>query len=270
MADQADVETALVQIASAALYPQGTTGPSICGTLCRVYRGWPTPAGLDADLAAGAVNVSVYPVDGGEQNTTRYPDQWLLIGSTIPSLTVTVSGTIATFGGSADAGQLAGLCVDGETYVYATQVGDTPALVASALAAQIRSSRTINLNLSTIAVPGAWRFLARTVAGAQSLREIRRQSKCFRAICWCSTPALRDTVAAAIDSVLATLRFIDLPDGTQGRVIFKGSTVYDQAENTALYRRDLLYAVEYATTMTALQPAMLFGNLILNSAAFIA
>lgn len=67
MADQADVETALVQIASAALYPQGTTGPSICGTLCRVYRGWPTPAGLDADLAAGAVNVSVYPVDGGSK-----------------------------------------------------------------------------------------------------------------------------------------------------------------------------------------------------------
>jgi hypothetical protein len=270
MTDQSDVETALVQIASAALYPQGTTGPSLCGTICRVYRGWPSPAGLDADLAAGAINVSVYPLDSGERNTTRYPDQWLSIGGTIPSLTVSVSGTMATFGGSAHAGQLAGLCVDGETYVHATQTGDTPALVASALAAQVRSSRIVNLNLSTIAIPGAWRFLARTVASAQSLREIRRQMKRFRVICWCSTPALRDTVAAAIDSALAALRFIDLPDGTQGRVIFQGSTVCDQAENTALYRRDLLYAVEYATTMTARQPAMLFGNLMLNAASFIA
>ncbi len=41
MADQSDVETALVALASAALYPNGTEAASVPGVNCRIYRGWP-------------------------------------------------------------------------------------------------------------------------------------------------------------------------------------------------------------------------------------
>ena len=68
---------------------------------------------------------------------------------------------------------------------------------------------------------------------------------------------------------LAPLTFISLPDGTAARLIFGGSTVFDQSQNATLYRRDLTYSVEYATTITALQPSMLFGSLDLNAANFI-
>ena len=71
MADQSDVEAVLVALASAALYPQGIDADSVCGQPCRVYRGWPNPLALDADLAAGRVNVTVFPVDGATRNTTR-------------------------------------------------------------------------------------------------------------------------------------------------------------------------------------------------------
>ena len=65
---------------------------------------------------------------------------------------------------------------------------------------------------------------------------------------WCPDPAVRDTVAGAIDTALASLRFIALPDGTQGRLIYAGGADFDQSQDAALYRRDLLYGVEYATT----------------------
>jgi hypothetical protein len=108
---------------------------------------------------------------------------------------------------------------------------------------------------------------ARVVADAPAQKEIRRQEQDFRATCWCPTPASRDATAAAIDSSLSRNRFLVLPDGTQGRLVYCGTTVFDQSQNASLYRRDLMYSVEYATVLTASQPAMLFGNLLLNAAS---
>ena len=60
--------------------------------------------------------------------------------------------------------------------------------------------------------------------------------------------------------------FIDLSDGTQGRLTYAGTTVFDQSQDALLYRRDLIYSVEYATTLSANQPAMLFGQIDINAA----
>ena len=61
MADQSDVEAVLVGLVGAAVYPEGVSAPSVLGRVCRVYRGWPTGALLDRDLAAGHVNITVFP-----------------------------------------------------------------------------------------------------------------------------------------------------------------------------------------------------------------
>jgi hypothetical protein len=65
------------------------------------------------------------------------------------------------------------------------------------------------------------------------------------------------------------MRFIALADGTAARLIFSGTATFDQSQDAILYRRDLIYTVEYATTVTALLPSMLFGSLDLNEANFI-
>ena len=88
--------------------------------------------------------------------------------------------------------------------------------------------------------------------------------------CWCPTAATRDSSASAIDQSFAALSFIDLPDGSQGRLTYSGTSEFDQSRDALLYRRDLLYTVEYPTMISAVQPAMLFGNLDLNAATFIA
>jgi hypothetical protein len=268
MADQSDVETALVTLASAALYPSGTDAISVPGPVCRIYRGWPKAGALNADLAAGRINVTVFPASPAMRNTTRYPDEWVTT-TVSPTLTATVAGITVTFGGVASSGQLAGVRVDGRAYVYRTTANDTPALVAANIATAARANGIVGLTQAVLSFPGAGDVLARVVADASGLMEVRRQVQSFRIICWCPTPLLRDATAVAIDTSLATVRFMSMPDATAARLIFSGSTVFDQSQDAILYRRDLIYSVEYATTVTSPQPSMLFGSLDLNAANFI-
>lgn len=271
MADQSDVETALVALASAALYPNGTDQTSICGAACRIYRGWPNPAALDADLASGRVNITVFPIENGIRNTTRYPDTWAASQpSPAPSLRAMSAGVSVTFGGTADVGQIAGILVDQKNYAYRTALNDTPELVAASLAELIRADRTAILLGASITIPGAGRVSGRVVVDVNATQEVRRQECRMRISCWCPTPAVRDTASAAIDMAMAGLRFIDLPDSTTARLIFQSTSVFDQSQDAALYRRDLIYAVEYATIISASQPAMLFGDLTVNAADFLA
>jgi hypothetical protein len=269
MADQSDVETELVGFVFSALYPGGTGSSSVPGPVCRIYRGWPKAAALNADLAAGRINVTVFPAGSAMRNTTRYPSEWTTTESA-PTLTVAVAGSVVTFGGSASSAQLAGVRVDGRSYAYRTTATDTPSSVAANIATLARADGAVVQSYATLTFENAGEVLPRVVADASGLMEVRRQTQGFRVICWCPSPSLRDTVAVAIDTVLATVRFITMPDGTAARLIFSGSTVLDQSQDAILYRRDLTYAVEYATTITAVQPSMLFGSLGLNAANFIA
>jgi hypothetical protein len=270
MADESDVENTLVSLAAAALYPSGAGTQSVPGPDCRIYRGWPNASALNADLAAGRINVTVFPIHGVSahaRTTTRYTPIWA-VQSVQPTLTATVLGASVTFGGSADLGQLAGVLVSGQGYSYRTQVGDNTALVAANLAERIRPDMIVQLSGSTVTIPNVGTLLARVVADATAQQEIRRQELNFRVTCWCPTPATRDVAATAIDISLAQVPFVPLPDGSSARVTYYGTAVLDQSENALLYRRDLLYRVEYPTMLTASQPAMLFGDLLLNAADF--
>lgn len=268
MPSQADAETAITALAASALYPAGLSSPSTTGATTRIYRGWPNPAALDVDLAAGRVNVTVFPVPGATRVTTRYPTT-PTANPVIPSLTAQVTGNTATFSGTASPGQLAGLLVEGEAYVYRTAAGDTPALVASILAAAIIPTRPAFSSGASVFIPGAVP-IARTAADATVTSELRRQVQSFRMTAWCPTPDLRDATCAALDPVFAATPFLALADGSASRLGFISTTTFDQSQDASLYRRDLLYSVEFPTTLTTVQPSMLFGVLGLGAEIIIA
>jgi hypothetical protein len=266
MADQSEVEQALVNIAVAALYPNGTTQPSVPGPDCRIYRGWPNPASLDADLSAGIVNVTVFPVSGSTRTTTRYSEQW--VGSAGgPTLTALINDTTVTFGGTAEPGQVAGILANGKAYAYRIRTGDNSQSVAANLANMLRADSIVQLSASSVTVAGARHLLARVVADAPVKREVRRQEQGFRVTCWCPTPAIRDATAITLDQALSAQYFFPLGDGTSGRLTYGGTTEFDQSQNARLYRRDLTYIVEYATVLSDTLPAMLFGDLVLDAAS---
>jgi hypothetical protein len=264
MADQGDVEQVMAAIVSGVLYPLGTGSPSITGLPCRVHRGWPDAATLDADLLAGRVTVTVAGDTRGQRNTTRYPDEWRPTQSVVPGLAVTVTGNTATFSGNASIGQLAGILADQVAAVHRTVAGDTPQTVASALAGALAGvagplAATVAEG-AAVQVSGASSIVARVFADQPSIRETRRQLQAFRVVCWCPDPASRDLVASAIDIQMATFDFLGLPDGMAGRLRYIATASTDRVQDAALYRRDLIYTMDYATTLTADLPRMLFGE----------
>jgi hypothetical protein len=264
MADLSDVEEAVLTRVAAVLYPSGPTGLSALGTLCRVYRGWPDATVLNADLAAGNVSVTVFPDGSPTRLVTPHAAVWAATANT-PSLVATVDRLNIDFGGQAAVGQVVAVSVDGHPYVYRVVAGDTAALIAGIMAQAIRQDRTATLTGPRIFVPGAHTLTARVVADAAARREVRRQEQGVRVTCWCPSPALRDQAAALIDGALAASTFIMLADGTQAHVTYASTVVMDQTQNVLLYRRDIIYAAEYPTVITEVQPVMAIGDLLYNA-----
>jgi hypothetical protein len=264
MADISDVEQAVADKISSTLYPVGSTQSSIVGSLCRIYRGWPNSATLNADLSAGLVNVTIVTDNDSGRTTTRYLPEFQTRSSRAGVVANTFRNTI-TISGNPAVGDVVGALIDRVAYAYRIQTGDTPDLVASCLNQLIRNSRISTVRGSTIIVAEAESIEARVVCDNTTSFESRRQEKDLRVICWCSTPPVRDAVATAIDLAIDQASFLVLPDEAFARVIYKNTASYDQAQNALLYRRDLIYTVEYPTVTVLMQPSMLFGASDINN-----
>ena len=260
MADISDVEQALVNSVSSAIYPNGTDAEGAAGSACRVFRGWPVSAQLAADLSQGIANVSVFSLPGG-RTTTRWPMENSSL-SAAPALQVSLSGNSATFSGAASVGQLAGVLISGKSYVYRTQEGDTLGVVLAALRDLIDHDHTVVILGRTLMLPDVVDIVARTGSDSFVQSEIRRQEKRIRVSIWTGSSEQRDAVTKTVDETLAGIDFLPLADGTTARLRSDGGTVLDNQEEAAgLYRRDLIFVVEYATTVIIAEPSMLFGCL---------
>lgn len=263
MADISDVEQAVADTVTSILYPAGSAQSSIVGVFCRVYRGWPNSATLNSDLSAGSVNVTVVSDNESARTTTRYLPEW----QTRPSpsgATASVNRQTIAISGNPSVGDVVGVMVDGAAYAYRVLAGDTPSLIAANLNQLIQANRPAMLQGAIISVPGAGSIVVRSVRDNSTSFESRRQEKDVRIICWCPAPPIRDLVAAALDAALSGMSFLVLPDDTSARIVYRNTASYDQSQNALLYRRDLLYTVEYSTVTIVQQPSMLFGASEIN------
>lgn len=267
MADLSTVEKAMVTQVAAVLFPSVSYLPGAkvasvpAGMTCKLFRGWPIAADLDADMLAGRAQVSVFPEPGMSRNTTRHLQQWQTPAAGVPTLTVAVDGADVTFGGTGGAGQVAGLAIGASpnpvAYAYRLLSGDDPADVAAAFEAMIEGSSAAG---AVLTCPSA-SVAARVVADAEALRVTRMQQQGIRVSIWAPTPDARDTLAALVDAGLSDLRRFELSDGSWARVWFRMTATMDAPQKERLWRRDLGFLVEYATTIVEAFPAMLFGTL---------
>lgn len=263
MADISDVEQTVANTVTSILYPGGSSQSSIIGALCRVYRGWPNSATLNTDLSAGVINVTVVTDNDSGRTTTRYLPEWQTI-PTQPGVTTSTSNQTITIAGNPTIGDVVGALIDGTAYAYRIQAGDTNYLVAANLSRLIQVNQPATADGFAIVVPGAASIEVRTVCDNATSFESRRQEKDVRVICWCPTPLIRDSVASAIDGAIDQTNFLVLPDNTKARVVYRNTASYDQAQNALLYRRDLIYMVEYPTVTIFRQSSMLFGASDIN------
>jgi hypothetical protein len=83
--------------------------------------------------------------------------------------------------------------------------------------------------------------------------EVRRQSRTAQITFWAATPAHRDALAKVVDVTLAMTTRIDLVDGSRAILTAINETQIDAQQKSGIYRRDLLYSINYATTFTQAQ-----------------
>lgn len=263
MADISDVEQALTGHVTSILYPEGPSRSSIVGAVCRIYRGWPNAATLNPDLSSGVVNITIIADNDSGRTTTRYLPEWKTNMIT-PGTTACVSGLTINISGSPQVADVIGVLIDGSAFAYRIESGDTPGLIAANLSQLISGTFFARAVGTTIIVAAAYNILVRVACDRGTSYESRRQEKDLRIICWCPAPPVRDAVATAIDAALDLTSFLVLSDETTARIAYKNTASYDQAQNALLYRRDLVYTVEYPTVTLVQSPSMLFGASDLN------
>lgn len=256
MAELTDIENAFVTKTEAIVYPSGINQPSITGAGVRIYAGWPSPQQLDADLKLGICHVSVYP-RAEERNTTRFPPDGDQVLNPV-TLTLTANGQAVTVGGAMPSPFTPHNLVifaNHKPYVTAALSSDTLNSIAARLAALIAvdiastSATGPVIIMPSSALVGAVRV---GVTGTET-REVRRQQRSFQVTVWADTPAHRDAIIGPLDQALAVTRFLITSDGQAARLIYQSSPITDGLQNEKLYRRDLIYSVEYATTVTETQ-----------------
>lgn len=256
MADASDVANALAAFAAQTLYPNGTSQPSspTGNPPCIAYQGWPDPNTLDVDLPAGKVHVSVFPRPE-EKNTSRFPRDPQQLTVNTPTLAATIAGQQVTIAGSIPAASNptnVSILANGQFAVYAVQTSDTLTSIATALAALAAAfiPGTTSAGAVITFAAAARIAAARVGVGATQIRELRRQEKLFQVSVWAGTPALRDAVSQVLDVAFAKpeQQFITMTDTFGARLVYHGTRVIDDSEKANLYRRDLLFMIEYATT----------------------
>ncbi len=252
MADISDIADALAALAAQTLYPNGIGAASLVGVPVRIYQGWPNPQQLDSDLPQGVVHVSIY-TRTEERNVTRYLAEWRQLAISPATITLAITGQTITVGGTAPGAgsqQNCAIQINGQPFTYAAHTGDTLTSIATALATLIAASVPGATNTGpVITIPAPAQIDYARVGGQGTFyRELKRQEKVLQITTWAATPAMRTQVAAALDVAFADTPFIALPDGLGARLIYKGSPITDEKQRMQVYRRDLLYSAEFATT----------------------
>lgn len=250
MADLSDVENALVSLISGAVYPNGTGSASVITSPVRIYRGWPIPLNLDADLKAGTANVSVYSQPSNERCTTRYAQEWQTSADPVHTLTAIVTGQTITLGGTISTPQNVSVLVGNNAVSYGVLVSDSLASVATALATLISAYVQASASGPVITVTSGMAIQARVGAQGTIWQELGRQQKGFQISLWCATPTQRDALARAIGPALRSTNFLTLADNSAARLQYRSTISSDEAEKRTVYRRDFIYMVEYAESLT--------------------
>lgn len=244
MADLSEVGSVLVEIIAGIVYPNGAAQPSIINTPVRIGQGWPSPSNLEKDLANKIITVSIFP--NVDSHVDTFNSSWAVLSKAVVTLTADVSNNSVQFGGYASTPQVVALIVDGVSHVYELTATDTLESIAASVAllsGGVASGSTVSFNAATS-------LIVRIGGKGVLYRETRRNIQRFQITIWASCFDDRDPIAGKIDAALSAISNIDLPDGTSGMLRYVQSHQDDLHQAKGLYRRDIMYSVEYPTIET--------------------
>jgi hypothetical protein len=264
VADLSDVTAYLASAAAAAVYPNGSSSPSVAAMDVRIFEGWPIPDQLDLDVAGKvlsgsppeplprtngpAANVSVYPMAGTGIHVYQISDETYVVTPVSFGLSVAQVGNTITVTGQPHTGEYLTLIAD-DSFVYSLTGASTTALLASlATAAQVNYP-SASSTATTLTIP-AGRSLVVRQGGIATLGKVtHRQRQSIMVTVWAPTRVARNALASAIDVAIKANIKVSMPDTSQALIIYSRTNQSDEMQAATVYRRDLIYDVEYATLL---------------------
>ncbi|SHG91623.1 hypothetical protein [Bradyrhizobium erythrophlei] len=262
MADLSDLTAYLAQQAASAVYPSGTSSASVANMDCRIFEGWPIPNQLDLDMAGkmqnadgevvsrpgGPVaNVSIFPMQGTGVNVYQNLDKTYVIQAPSYGMTFSLDGDTITVTGQPKTGEYLTLIIDDG--VVCSQGGATTAALLAALATEAQGSgySGASSTADTLTVPAGHSLVVRQGGTGKLGKATHRQRHSVMVTVWAPNQATRATLAKAIDNLIKQTIRASMPDTSQATILYNRTNVIDEQQSQTIYRRDLIYDVEYAT-----------------------
>jgi hypothetical protein len=247
MADLEDIMAVLAGVVTGAIYPNGTGQAPVTGFQASIFPGWPVPKALDDAMAAGRVQVSIY-ADDAEAVTTRYLPEWREVSRETPTVAVSVAGSTVTLVGTVSAHAI-GVAIGPAKIMYAMQRSDTLSTAAAALGAAIQTQTGLTATSSgaQITVNTTLPIAPLVSVPGRMARELTRQMRDFMITVWAPNPNARRMTGAAVTLALSKMLSLNLGDGSVGRMTYRRTRLSDELQTAAVYRRDIIFTVEYPT-----------------------
>lgn len=251
MASADEVTRFLAKRVADVLYPGGAKLPGIVNAAVKIYAGWPERGALQTDLEAGGVHVSVWPLSAERRVNCALGRPYKMLARGKPTLQLRVTGSAISVSGIASALTNVQIRLNGKKFFFHFRTGTTAEQVVSSL--QLHLPHAFSMMGRVIITVVNHLSITVTTAGT-AVRELRRQIKDFQITVWAPTPPLRNAIGTAIDAALSERCHIDLGDGVPAQMFYARQFDSDAAENWHVYRRDLIFSVNYATTQTISAP----------------
>jgi hypothetical protein len=245
MADLSDVLTAVYNQVVVAVYPTGTSNPSVAGVTTTIIQGWPIKNKLDDALKLGQAMVSIFPTSM-EKPITVFERVNKDVSITAPTIDIVIDDLTITFSGTISTPQSIILTIDNVTYQYTILGSDTLDIIATNMAAMIPGASAAG---AVITLASGYGIIANIATQATSALELGRQERQFMICCWCPTPAIRALLGPAIDNYMRiNYQFPIAPDNFNIMIFYDRTNENDDLQIPLIYKRDLYYKIQYSTT----------------------
>lgn len=263
MADISDITAYLQAVATAAVYPNGTGQPSVANMDVRIFEGWPLPDLLDMDVSGQKANptpggkpiprpggpvshVSVYPMQGNNATVYQQLEHTLIISLPVYGIAITVVGPLITLSGTPGPGEYVTIIIN-RSDIYSETGASIAAIIASLIAKILIKYPLASSTSTTITVPNTFSYVVRQ-GGIGILGKVtHRQKQSVMVSVWCPNHTARSVLAAAIDNLIKRNIIVAMPDTSQALITYNRTNLSDEKIMSTIYRRDLIYDIEYAT-----------------------
>lgn len=252
MASVLEVQEKLAELIEPIIYPNGTGSPSIINKDIKIINGYPVKDSLDKWLDAGKAMISIFTIEKSDQNTTRYTKRWHSLSA--PAATVEMvldDNYVIIITGTAANEQVATIKTSVEVASHQITSGESMDDIAAALGVQLTGAIVVG---NTITIPNDFNIQLGVSVLGKVAKEIKRQNKRFCVTIWTPTYEDRDVIGEMIDVYLSDIERFVLPDDFYARIVYNGTVDIDDEQTHRMYKRELEYLIEYATTHTEEAP----------------